>query len=172
MLHIWSAHKFMMRLLDSGLWVQFTWAVSIGFSNTGSIRTGSQLQRMKLVMKNPPHTAHISHSRLKECRLVLSGTRALPLRTIFMFLLIEYCVLCTWRVVYGKYSLHEKLNKTHLGKGSKKKKYGNFHKGGGQTHSAFFFCILNSSRNALKKSQGSPLWIFWKIFQNFKKNLQ
>ena len=78
-------------------------------------------------------------------------------------------------------------------------------RGGGQTRSAFFFCILNSSRNALKKifyqggvppkknskgppfgyfgkifkiskkspiikkSQGSPLWIFWEIFQNFKK---
>ena len=42
-------------------------------------------------MKNPPHTAHISHSRLKECRLVLSGTRALP--------------LWTRRVVEGKYTL-------------------------------------------------------------------
>ena len=42
-------------------------------------------------MKNPPHTAHINHSRLKECRLVLSGTRALP--------------LWTRRVVEGKYTL-------------------------------------------------------------------
>ena len=45
-------------------------------------------------MKNPPHTAHISHSRLKECRLVLSGTRALP------------CVLWARRVVCGKYTLY------------------------------------------------------------------
>ena len=90
-----------------------------------------------------------------------------------------------------------------------KKKYGNFHKRGGvKPVPHFFFCILNSSRNALKKfflgggypqkknpkgppfgyfgnffkiskyipiiekSQGSPLWIFWKNFQNFKKKFQ
>ena len=70
-----------------------TLVVSTGSSNTGFIRTGSQLQRMKLVMKNPPHTAHISHSRLKDCRLVLSGTRALP--------------LITRPVVEGKYTLHK-----------------------------------------------------------------
>ena len=43
-----------------------TWALSTGISNTGFNRIGSQLERRKLVMKNPPHTAHISHSRLKE----------------------------------------------------------------------------------------------------------
>ena len=56
----------------------WSWAVSTGSSNSGLMRIVSQLERRKLVMKNPPHTAHISHSRLKECRLVLSGTRALP----------------------------------------------------------------------------------------------
>ena len=69
--------------------VKKTCAVSIGFSNTGLIKIVSQTDKRKLVMKNPPHTAHISQSRLNECRLVLSGTRALPLRTILNFLLME-----------------------------------------------------------------------------------
>ena len=34
---------------------------------------------MKLVIKNPPHTAHISQRILKECSLTLLGTRALLL---------------------------------------------------------------------------------------------
>ena len=80
---------------------QFTCAVSTGFSNTGLIRIVSQFERMKLVMKNPPHTAHISHSRLKEWRLVLYGTRVLPLRThgkntlkifIFIYLFIIFYI--------------------------------------------------------------------------------
>ena len=73
---------------------QATFTFSTGSSNTGFIRIVTQLERTTLVMKNPPHTAHISHSRLKECRLVLSGTRALP------------CVLWARRVVCGKYTLY------------------------------------------------------------------
>ena len=72
-------------------WFDVTCTVSTGSSNTGWTRNVNQTERMKLVMKNPPHTAHISHSRLKEWRLVLSGTRALP--------------LWTRRVVVGKYTL-------------------------------------------------------------------
>ena len=68
-------------------------SIVTGFSNTGFIKTATKLERRKLVMKNPPHTAHISHSRLKDCRLVLSGTRALP--------------LITRPVVEGKYTLHK-----------------------------------------------------------------
>ena len=76
-----------------GLWCTHgcTCEVSTGFSCTGFTSISNHTDRIKLVMKNPPHTAHISHSRLKECRLVLSGTRALPFRT--------------GRVVEGKYTL-------------------------------------------------------------------
>ena len=97
---------------------------------------------------------------------------------------------------------------SYLGKGSKKK-YGNFHKGGGVkpvSHFFFFFlypqfiqkCIkkifllgggyprkknpkgppfgyfgkifkISKKSPIIKKSQGSPLWIFWEILQNFQK---
>ena len=46
--------------------ILFTSAVLIGSSNTGFIKIVNQLQRINLVINNPPHTAHISHSRLKE----------------------------------------------------------------------------------------------------------
>ena len=71
-----------------------TFAVFTGLSNTGFNKIATKLVRRKLVMKNPPHTAHISHNRLKEWRLVLSGTRAFP--------------LWTRRVLEGKYSLQFK----------------------------------------------------------------
>ena len=84
-----------------------TSAVLIGSSNTGFIKIVNQLQRINLVINNPPHTAHISHSRLNEWRLVLSGIRVISLWTIFILSLIKYCVLWTCQVVYGKYSLYE-----------------------------------------------------------------
>ena len=58
-------------------------------------------------MKNPPQTAHISLSRLKECRLVLSGTQALPLWNML--------------VLEGKYTL-EIYNKFALLWGEAQKK--------------------------------------------------
>ena len=85
--------KMSMYCSHKSIWPCFdvTCTVSTGSSNTGWTRNVNQTERMKLVMKNPPHTAHISHSRLKEWSDVLSGTRALH--------------LWTWRVVEGKYSL-------------------------------------------------------------------
>ena len=88
--------------------ILFTSAVLIGSSNTGFIKIVNQLQRINLVINNPPHTAHISHSRLKEWRLVLWGIRVISLLTIFILSFIKYCVLWTCQVVFGKYSLYEK----------------------------------------------------------------
>ena len=117
-----------------------------------------------------------------------------------MFALSDICKVTVWQKIvgccvlyFGKNLEHQKecwclrtvwghdlLSKWIMTMGRvQKKKYGNFHKGGGSNPFRIFFCILNSSRNALKKilwggvppqkkSQGSPLWIFWKFFQNFK----
>ena len=80
----------MLKLLGIGVVSRMTLVVSTGSSNTGFSRIVNQTERRKFVMKNPPHTAHISHSRLNECRLVLSGTRALPLWTRLVFLVGKF----------------------------------------------------------------------------------
>ena len=90
-----------------------TFTVFTGLSNTGFNKIATKLVRRKFVMKNPPHTAHSSLSRLKECRLVLSGTQALPLWNMLVLegkytLEIYDLVKCVekWRCIKERDTLH------------------------------------------------------------------